>query len=223
MIGELLLCAGSRWSPGIGDPTFYGWATVWTFAVASILCALLGLGPKGRPERRFWLLLAVLMALLAVNKQLDLQSGLTAIGRCLSQRQGWYEGRRSVQALFVLALAAAAVLVLALIAIPLRHRLGRIWPAVLGAVFVAAFVMIRAVSFTHVDALLKLPVGAFRLNHLLENGGPLLIALNALVLLARRPPTLPPAPLPARPSDPPPYPPPDPSLGDRAGSGRRVR
>ena len=78
-----------------------------------------------------------------------------------------------------------------------------------------AFVMIRAVSFTHVDALLKLPVGAFRLNHLLENGGPLLIALNALALLARRPP--------APPLAVPPDQPPDPSLVDHAGPGRRVR
>ncbi|MDB5657901.1 MAG: isopropylmalate isomerase large subunit [Cypionkella sp.] len=37
------------------------------------------------------------MLILAVNKQLDLQSALAATGRCIAQFQGWYRARRDVQ------------------------------------------------------------------------------------------------------------------------------
>lgn len=182
-VPELLTCAGARWSPTIGDPGFYGWATVAVFAAAALLCALLGASPRGRPERPFWIALAVLMAALAVNKQLDLQSALTAVGRCVSRSQGWYDARREVQALFALVLGAVSLMGLAGLGMAMRRHLARTWPAVLGAGFVTGFVLVRAVSFTHVDALLKLPLGALRMNHLLENVGPLLVAFNASALL----------------------------------------
>lgn len=187
-IHEILTCAGARWSPGIGDPTLYGWATVGVFAVAALLCALLAASPEGRPERALWIALALLMAALAVNKQLDLQSALTAAGRCVSQDQGWYDARRGVQALFTLAVGAASLAGLVLLAVAMRRHLARTWAALLGAGFVAGFVLVRAVSWGHVGAILDLPVGGMRMNHVFENAGPLLVALNALALLWRRPP-----------------------------------
>ena len=188
-IHEILTCAGARWSPGIGDPTLYGWATVGVFAVAALLCALLAASPEGRPERALWIALALLMAALAVNKQLDLQSALTAAGRCVSQDQGWYDARRGVQALFTLAVGAASLAGLVLLAVAMRRHLARTWAALLGAGFVAGFVLVRAVSWGHVGAILDLPVGGMRMNHVLENAGPILVALNAAALLLRRPPT----------------------------------
>ena len=185
-IRELLSCSSSRWAPGIGDPTVYGWTTVGMFAVAALLCALLAASPKGRPERTFWIALALLMAALAVNKQLDLQSALTSVGRCISQEQGWYDARRGVQALFTLAVGAASLAGLVLLAVAMRRHLARTWAALLGAGFVAGFVLVRAVSWGHVGAILDLPVGGLQMNHVLENAGPILVALNALVLLRRR-------------------------------------
>ncbi len=127
------------------------------------------------------------MAALAVNKQLDLQSALTAMGRCVAQGQGWYDARRGVQALFTLAVGAVSLVGLVLLAATMRRHLARSWAALIGAGFVAGFVLVRAASWAHVGALLNVPVGGMRMNHVLENAGPLLVASNALVLLWRRP------------------------------------
>ena len=186
ILSEILRCADERWSPTIGDPTVYGWATVAVFAAAALACTLLAASPKGRPERPFWIALALLMAALAINKQLDLQSAVTAVGRCVAQLQGWYGSRRAVQALFALIVGAVSLAGLVALAAAMRRHLARTWPAVLGTGFVAGFVLVRAVSFTHVDAFLKMPLGTLRVNHLLENGGPILVILNALALLFGR-------------------------------------
>jgi len=53
-----------------------------------------------------WALLALLMAFLAINKELDLQSAFTVAGRCLAKAQGWYEERRDFQRHFIFALIA---------------------------------------------------------------------------------------------------------------------
>ena len=79
-----------RWRPGIGDPTFMGWLTVAAYAIAAFT-ALLAARRAGRApgttrgSRGMWLLVAAFMALLCLNKQLDLQSLLTDIGRQLSK------------------------------------------------------------------------------------------------------------------------------------------
>ena len=152
------------------------------FAAAALACTLLAASPKGRPERPFWIALAFLMAALAINKQLDLQSAVTAVGRCVAQLQGWYGSRRAMQALFTLILGAVSLAGLLTLTVAMRRNLARTWPSVLGAGFVAGFVLVRAVSFTHVDAFLKIPLGALRVTHLLENGGPVLVILNVLAL-----------------------------------------
>ena len=159
------------------------------FAVAALLCGLLAASPRGRPERGFWIALALLMAALAANKQLDLQSALTAVGRCVAQDQGWYDARRGVQALFTLAVGAVSLIGLLLLAAAMRRHLARAGLALLGAGFVTGFVLVRAVSWGHVGAILDLPMGGMRMNHVLENVGPLLVAVNALALLWRRTPS----------------------------------
>lgn len=178
-LADLLDCAGARWSPTIGDPTIWGWATVAAYGLAALL-SLVAARHKDRRERGFWLLVAALMAALCVNKQLDLQSALTATGRCLAQAQGWYEERRAVQAEFVLALlalcAAAGVLVLVL----MRRHLVRLSVAILGLALVVSFVAVRAVGLHHVDALINMDVAGIRANPLLELPGIGLVAANAL-------------------------------------------
>ena len=49
-----------------------------------------------RQRDRLWLFVALGMAALCVNKQLDLQSLFTDIGRVASHHLGWYEKRRAV-------------------------------------------------------------------------------------------------------------------------------
>src|SRR3954464_9311371 len=93
---------GDRWRPGIGDPTFIGWFTVIAYFFAAYLCRrAAGEGLNRRKVRWFWNGLTVLLILLGINKQLDLQTELTFIGRDFAKATGWYEDRRIVQAIFI--------------------------------------------------------------------------------------------------------------------------
>ncbi|MBK4218117.1 isopropylmalate isomerase [Paracoccus caeni] len=183
----LLHCVTEYWRPVIGDPGWQGWSTVLLYLLTSILAfrvTLLAPFPtasRGR-ERLFWLLIAVLMAALAVNKQLDLQSALTALGRCLARAQGWYNDRRYVQLAFLIVLAGMAlVFLLAMLAL-MRHSLRRSAVPALGLAFTCGFVLMRAVGFHHFDRILGMPVVGLRANTALEWTGPLLIMGSALWL-----------------------------------------
>jgi hypothetical protein len=79
-----------RWRPEIGDPSFMGWFTVVAYGIVALLAARVRL--KGKD--RIWLAVTLGMAALCVNKQLDLQSLFTHIGRVASHHLGWYEQRR---------------------------------------------------------------------------------------------------------------------------------
>jgi hypothetical protein len=184
-------CALDRWSPQIGDPSVMGWVTVAVYVLAgSVALATYARAPFPRAsygrERVFWLLLGLILLALAVNKQLDLQSWLTAFGRCVSKEQGWYQDRRSVQAMVVLGLIAAMLALALALWRMMRGTLTRSGVALLGLVFVLGFVAVRAVGFHHVDALINLRVSNLRLNWLFELTGPTLVILNGLWLLLRR-------------------------------------
>ena len=182
---EIVTCVAGRWSPRIGDPNLTGWLTVAAYLMTALLALAVWRRLKGRAGRVFWALLTVLLILLAANKQLDLQSALTATGKCLARAQGWYGSRRIVQAGFIVALLAALVVGLAVAARTLRGSLARNALALSGLAIVFGFVMVRAVSFHHVDYLIGSHSLGVSNNFLFENAGLLLIALNALVLLRR--------------------------------------
>jgi hypothetical protein len=106
-----------------------------------------------------------------MNKQLDLQTALTEFMRGLAREQGWYEARRQYQFAFI-----GAVVVFALSAgvalIALTRRLDRaVQFGALGMVFLLAFVTVRAMSFQHVDGVLRARTLRLRVNWILEIGG----------------------------------------------------
>lgn len=177
---NLLACALTRWQPGLGDPHPMGWITVAVYAVAAL--AAWRAGDRGigtGRERVFWRLTAVLLAFLAVNKQLDLQSFMTATGRCVAQAEGWYDQRRAVQRTVILALIATAVAAWAGLVVLLRGALARVGLALTGLVFVFSFVLVRAVGFHHMDSLINTEVMSVRMNWALELTGPALIVISA--------------------------------------------
>ena len=61
------------WKPGIGDPTVYGWLAAAAYALGALLCWRASRRAPAR-ERKFWLIAMALLAFLAINKQLDLQT-----------------------------------------------------------------------------------------------------------------------------------------------------
>jgi hypothetical protein len=173
-----------RWTPGIGDPTVLGWVTVAAYAAAFVLClACARRETRGSASRRFWLASAIIMALLGVNKQLDLQTWFTQVGRDLALAQGWYERRQVVQVDFIAALALGALGAAWALLRAVRDLGTEINWAGVGLVFLAAFVLIRAASFHHVDRLLGLHIGGVTMNAVLELGG---IACVGVAAAARR-------------------------------------
>lgn len=180
------------WHPGIGDPTVWGWFTVGAYFAAVLLCFRAyrrSEAPRpptrreildARVRRRFWLLAAALLTLLGINKQLDLQSLLTAIGRLLAKDQGWYESRRLVQQAFIgSVIAAAGIVVLGSL---WAFRRGGWWVLLgqVGLIALCTFVILRAASFHHVDMLLGQSVGFLKLNHVMELGGIAIVACAAI-------------------------------------------
>lgn len=177
-----------RWSPGIGDPTFVGWATVFFYFLASF-CAYRVATRRSAAlsvvELWYWRVLAAGLAALGVNKQLDLQSALTEVGRILAHDQGWYETRREVQRVFILFVAMASLLVAGVLSIVLRHAPRETWLTILGVLGLVGFVAIRAASFHGMDAWLGGGVGGLRWNWVVELGSILVVLAGTLARFAR--------------------------------------
>jgi hypothetical protein len=175
-----------RWRPGIGDPSVLGWLTVTAYAAAALLCFVAAQGRRGsgnddqdgRP-RRLWRGVGLVMAVLCLNKQLDLQSLFTDIGRTLATRWGWYDERRTIQLLFVIAAAAAGTAMVIYIASKTRSILRERKLLLFGLAFLLTFIVIRAASFHHVATVLAAEVLGVRVNGILELTGILMIALSA--------------------------------------------
>lgn len=173
------------WRPGIGDPTFVGWLTVVCYLLAAgssyaVVRKLANAAPAApRREILVWQALAVLFLLLGINKQLDLQSALTEIGRHLAHQQGWYEKRDVVQFVFVCGVALVSALAVVVGMILLRGLSHQTWIALLGAGLVLGFVVIRAASFHHVDVFISTRFASLRWNAILEIGGLVIALLGA--------------------------------------------
>lgn len=181
-----------QWRLGIGDPTFVGWLTVVVYAVAALYCLRVVRDRERlftqQVQRQvfFWRLLAVVLVLLCINKQLDLQSLLTDAARYYFRQHDLYDQRRLFQKLFIIGMLAMSVLSFITGVIIYRNVLRPNVLAIFGIVFLMAFVVIRASSFHHMDRLISATVAGFKMNWLLELGGLALIICNARALLKRK-------------------------------------
>lgn len=189
-----------NWSPGIGDPTLMGWLTVALYLTAAMLtwrvAQSLGEEAKAsRPDLLIWRGLALFLLVLGVNKQLDLQSAFTELGRVLAHLQGWHEQRRLVQFGFIVAVGGMALIAAIVLLAWARRVQGATRLALIGAIWLVGFVVIRAASFHHIDELIHSRVLAIKWNWILEISG---IALIILAAWKRGAAQRPRAPLPVR-------------------------
>ncbi len=176
----------NRWQPGIGDPTLLGWLTVVAYALALVLCVMAfrnaGTIAGGRAEG-LWAVLACLMLGLGINKQLDLQTWFTQVGRDLAIRQGWYAGRQAYQGAFILLIALGGLVMIAASSwLAIRNR----WPIMplVGAASLVGYVVVRAASFHHVDRIINLSIPGARLSSVIELVGIAIIGVSARKALA---------------------------------------
>jgi CDP-diglyceride synthetase len=148
---------------------------IYMLAIVAALRNLVAARRNGLPAD-FWGLLAVLLLLLGVNKQLDLQIWFIETGRDFAVAQGWYERRRLVQWIFVAVLLVAMVFSI----LRVRERWADLWHqyrlVCAGVCLLLVFVFLRAASFQHVDELVGVDVGTGRPTKVLEPAALLLIA-----------------------------------------------
>ena len=171
------------WRPGIGDPTFAGWFAVFLYAATATLALVLATSFRSRvlarSELRFWGLIALTFVALSINKQLDIQSLFTEVGRNLAKEQGWYETRRVVQQAFIAGVIGSAFLVCLIGAAlwwraPLANKIAQF-----GTVLVMAFIVIRASSFHDVVGLPNEDAGVLKMTAGLEMSGISLVLIGS--------------------------------------------
>ncbi len=173
--------------PQAGDPTVLGWATFALYLIASV-CSLRASiirrpfdHADSDPEQaRVWRVLAVMLLLLGLNKELDLQTALTKLGRQLALAEDLYASRRVIQIIFLVSL----LLVLGLVAgkfFKTLQKFARTHPlAGTGGALVATYVVIRAASIEHVDQLLGFDLEDVWALGLVELLGTILVIAGAI-------------------------------------------
>src|SRR6185295_18178160 len=97
----------------------------------------------GIKEQRIWTAISILFLGLGINKQLDLQSALTAAGRVIAFHQGWYGERQIVQFAFIIFAAIVCVSVVIILLIWTRYAPLSTWFALLGTSLVIGYVLMR--------------------------------------------------------------------------------
>jgi hypothetical protein len=170
------------WRPTIGDPGFMGWFTVGSY-FACALVALIAVfinQRRGRGSCFFWSTISLLMILLGINKQLDLQTLFTEVGRQIAKAQGWMDQRRIVEFWFIVAFGTTVLSAFLLFAFILGDLFRRFMLAFTGLFFLLSFIFIRAASFHHFDEILGFTLLGARMNWVPELTGIYLILVAGI-------------------------------------------
>jgi len=177
-----------NWTPGIGDPTIGGWLTLVLYFLAVLSTWKTGSSIWGRREVSLWRAITLLFVALGINKQLDLQTALTELGRVIAFNQGWYEQRQTVQVWFIVGVAVMCLILAVLLLLLAYDAPFPTWVALLGVVVVLAFVLIRAASFHHIDRFIGERILGLKWNWVLEMGGISIVLLGSEWRRRRKPP-----------------------------------
>jgi hypothetical protein len=125
---------------------------------------------------RFWFGVALGLVILGVARALDLQRVTTDAIRRAAQSEGWYAGRRPLQALLVLLTVGAVAVAAVAIRRLLRPVMARLRWALVGLAVVATCVAVREISFHYTDVMLS---GGPHVGWLLELAGVACVAVAA--------------------------------------------
>ena len=177
------------WYPKIGDATLMGWLTVFFYFATFILSLKVVLVSESifteqlKVQKQFWIIISCLMFLLCINKQLDLQSLLTALGRFILKEQGLYDYKRLLQVVFLASIFLAALIGFLFIVKKLYKAAKKEMLAIFGIVFLLMFILIRASSFHNIDSFIGYSLLGFKMNWFIELSGIGLIFINGILLL----------------------------------------
>jgi hypothetical protein len=134
-------------------------------------------------EREIWRSIGGLFVLLGINKQLDLQTAFTELGRLAAYYGGWYEHRQIVQIAFIMLIAATCGTITLVMILRSKQTSAACRLAIFGTAIVLCFVLVRAASFHHVDMFINQTVLFLRWNWILEMGGIAIVIVGSLIRL----------------------------------------
>jgi hypothetical protein len=159
------------------DPSVLGWLTTGMYVAAAWLCAMAA--ASKRSVFRFWIFLTIALIVLAVNKQLDLQTTLIDALRSLAERDGWYGQRRLLQATSVVICVAIAITGVWMV----KRISGERWrehrAALAGVALLAIFLLLRVADIQRLGDMTGLPLSADGVRTAIEWLGLAAIALGA--------------------------------------------
>lgn len=180
------------WQLGFGDPTLAGWLITLSYLIAFGICIQVVsahnniFARKRSKQRLLWVIISLLMLFLALNKQLDLQTLLTDIGKSIFEKSALHEDRRKYQTLFVLSVASIFVIAIFAIFIELLTVLKKHLLAIAGLGLIALFILYRAASIHHFADFFEYEILSFQFRDFVEISGIILIILNGVFLLQKK-------------------------------------
>jgi hypothetical protein len=181
-----------HWQPRIGDPSFVGWFTVFSYYLCAGLALVYLLQSRQEMNgavRRFRIVIPVVVLILGISKHINLPGAVTEIGRLLAFQLGGYEARRSVQVLLVFVVVIGLLLLIRrwLSQKALRVVWERGAPEIICLFYLGGLVVLRAISLHHIGALLSAEVFGVRLNWIVELAGIYALFVILLVRIFSKP------------------------------------
>lgn len=168
------------WRPGIGDNSWWGWATVAAYYGTALLAGLVATDHRRRAmaNSHVYAMVALLLFGLAIARQVGLLRWLTEVGRAVAWQEGWYMNRWLLQRQLVRGGLYGGVLLLLLLIWLNRRTLRHHGATLLGVSFLLSFIAIRAISYHNIDLWLARQWMGIPINTLLEMGALLWIACS---------------------------------------------
>jgi len=112
-------------------------------------------------ERWLWMLCGFLFAFQVFNTPLDLHAMIFTIGRCLAHAQGWYEGRREIQSMFLIGAVFVILLFIILACFIFRANLLRNLLLIMGVMTAVGFTVLKGTSYHYLEPLYNNQIGLF--------------------------------------------------------------
>jgi len=191
-MGSGLLLQEMGGFPGVGDPAFLGWLTTFLYILAAMLCcAAMRKSPGEKDqgnhasENVFWSGLALALFVLGANKQLDLQSWVTDLGREIARSLGWLNHRRGIQAAVVVVISIIGLIGGGTVTWIMRKFWRRYALALVGMFLLILFVMIRSATSYHLERAVPWPLSKPPAQSSLEIIGICCIVAGAVRTLRR--------------------------------------
>lgn len=160
-----------NWQPQSGVSSLLDYTTVVFYFLSFVFAFSIALTYSKRTHFRFWIIISIFLFLLGINKQIDMLSLITEVGRVIAKNNGWYAERHSVQSIFVFLILFTGLFIGIFTFLHLRNDWRYFLIPLTGTLFLITFVIVRAISFHHVDQLLKKHPAGLHINLMLELSG----------------------------------------------------